>query len=348
MSGGFAKVEGSGDDQVWNRMLTCWIDDSQEQDDLVLTRELTAAASLPVDEDDMRPETLICQHIWEQLLPVHVVIPYAERIRFSSSANRRNPGMLLDLIKSVATLHQHQRERLRVRGRDLIYATVDDFRAACRIYQALNGECGSQASKLTRKEADLASKMHSSGRYEFTMQESIDIAGPGSSYGSIWKRIHGGASHQTHYDGLLEKCPALTFVDRTDVSESGGESKRQRVYVWDREQYEMWISGGGCWLDSPSPNSDNDLNNGGYSGNSGTIRNDSETLPTINGGRDEEDLRIIKNLIIIIRTIGTMTKYRAHTNLLSSMTLHLKTSEFPTTPPSRSHPTRYHPAILNR
>ena len=33
-----AKVEGSGDDQVWNRMLTVWIDDSEEQDAKVLAR----------------------------------------------------------------------------------------------------------------------------------------------------------------------------------------------------------------------------------------------------------------------------------------------------------------------
>jgi len=35
-----AKVEGSGDDQVFNRMLTCWIDDSPEQDNRVLSRIL--------------------------------------------------------------------------------------------------------------------------------------------------------------------------------------------------------------------------------------------------------------------------------------------------------------------
>jgi hypothetical protein len=34
-----AKVEGAGDDQVFNRMLTCWIDDSEEQDQKVLTRK---------------------------------------------------------------------------------------------------------------------------------------------------------------------------------------------------------------------------------------------------------------------------------------------------------------------
>lgn len=43
-----AKMEGTGDDQVWNRMLTCWIDDNKEQDNKVLARELSAAAALPL------------------------------------------------------------------------------------------------------------------------------------------------------------------------------------------------------------------------------------------------------------------------------------------------------------
>ncbi|MFA5416127.1 MAG: hypothetical protein WC295_11575, partial [Methanoregula sp.] len=42
-----AKVEGSGDDQVFNRMLTCWIDDSAKQDDRVLTRVLEESATCP-------------------------------------------------------------------------------------------------------------------------------------------------------------------------------------------------------------------------------------------------------------------------------------------------------------
>ncbi|WP_449572180.1 hypothetical protein [Methanospirillum sp.] len=138
--------------------------------------------------------------------------------------------------------------------------------------------------------------MQESGRTEFTMQELIDIAGGGASYGSLWRRIHGGNSHQTHYDGLLEKCPALTFVDRTDVSESGGNSKRQRVYIWDREQYEQWISGGGCWLESSSLNSDNDPNDEGHDGNSGTLRNVTDPLPQENRERKEEESKNNKKI----------------------------------------------------
>ena len=43
-----AKVEGSGDDQVFNRMLTCWIDDSPAQDEAVLEDMKKQATKVPV------------------------------------------------------------------------------------------------------------------------------------------------------------------------------------------------------------------------------------------------------------------------------------------------------------
>ena len=42
-----SKVEGGGDDQIFNRMLTYWIDDSNEQDILVVNHCLETAAALP-------------------------------------------------------------------------------------------------------------------------------------------------------------------------------------------------------------------------------------------------------------------------------------------------------------
>jgi hypothetical protein len=41
------KVEGAGDDQVFNRMLTCWIDDSRDQDQKVLEWTLEDACRPP-------------------------------------------------------------------------------------------------------------------------------------------------------------------------------------------------------------------------------------------------------------------------------------------------------------
>lgn len=55
-----SKIEGSGDDQVLNRMLTCWIDDSREQDERVLQRILGKDESAPAAVSRERREVLIC------------------------------------------------------------------------------------------------------------------------------------------------------------------------------------------------------------------------------------------------------------------------------------------------
>ncbi|MBP2145457.1 hypothetical protein J2129_000911 [Methanofollis sp. W23] len=101
-----ARVEDPGDDQVMNRMLTVWIDDSLEQDERVLAHMKEAEA----DAED--PALSVCRAMWEVLKEerLHISIPYAEQVQFSVPANRRNPGMLFDLIKASALLHRFQRE----------------------------------------------------------------------------------------------------------------------------------------------------------------------------------------------------------------------------------------------
>ncbi|MDX8551224.1 hypothetical protein KHC33_12740 [Methanospirillum sp. J.3.6.1-F.2.7.3] len=242
-----AKMEGTGDDQVWNRMLTCWIDDSREQDEKVLARELACAECLPDDAAITTDEVLICQQIWELLSPVYVVIPYARNIRFSSSTNRRNPGMLLDLIKSIACLHQFQRERVETDGFTVIYANIDDFEYASRMYAALNGESGGQITKLTRSESALI-KVFRSGKQEWTVAELSKVTGTAEQ--TIRKQICGYNSYGKSYSGLLEKCPAISFLDRTSVDDEGRTRRRCMCFVWDDEVYQNWISGSGCWLDT--------------------------------------------------------------------------------------------------
>jgi len=249
-----AKVEGTGDDQVWNRMLTCWIDDSEEQDARVLAQTLREASEIPTAEPGVRPEAVVCQEIWRSLPPVHVVVPFAEQIRFSSSMNRRNPDMLLDLVKCHAVLMQHQRERTEAGKMVCITATVEDFRKACRLYSALNGKSGGQQSKLTRKESELLDAIRSRGQSEITITEMQHITG--WSYSVINKMLHGQSAGGYHYSGLLEKCPAVSVCDRTLVTDESGTCaahRRSKVYTWNSYVYNSWVSDGGCWLDGHGP-----------------------------------------------------------------------------------------------
>ena len=258
-----AKMEGTGDGQVWNRMLTTWIDDSREQDYKVLERELESAM-LPPQEEIIRPEISISRQIWQSIPDRWVIIPYANRIRFSSVENRRNPGMLIDIIRAHAILIQYQRVEKEYNGISCIVADEQDFRVASRLYLALNGESGGQMSKLTRSEAEIVEIIRNSGMQEIRIAELQRFSG--KSHGAIYKMMHGSISHGTQYSGLLEKCPAISFLDRTDITEGGGTSRRMKVYVWDAEVYNSWVSGGGCWLSGSDKENDNDCDDDPGSG----------------------------------------------------------------------------------
>ena len=248
-----AKVEGAGDDQVFNRMLTCWIDDSAEQDDRVLVRILLRDLAPPEDQDRESPEVLTCQAIWEIVgrQMFFVTIPFATRIRFLAHSNRRNPEMLLDLIKANAVLRFMQREQSPHGPLLCLTATRDDFNEAVRLYGLLNGTAGGQETKLTRKESDLIDVIVRHSWPEFTIPQLQKETGWSNS--TLHRLIHGYESRGSRYTGLLEKCPALSFCDRTVVTdeEAAGLSMRRRTnaYMFDQGLYRSWSLGGTVWLD---------------------------------------------------------------------------------------------------
>jgi len=254
-----AKVDGTGDDQVWNRMLTCWIDDSEEQDAAVIAKTLNEAAGLRQERSDVRPESLVCQEIWKQIEPAWVVIPFANRIRFSSTINRRNPDMILDLVRAHAILMQFQREHFDTDGMRQILATEEDFNAAQTLYTALNSTSGGQETKLTRKESSLVDAIRSHGSGEVTIAELQHITDLSNSV--IYKILHGSSSHGHEYSGLLEKCPAVSVCDRTLVVDESGTTaayRRAKAYSWDERVYQVWRFEGGCWLDPDDSDRDGD------------------------------------------------------------------------------------------
>jgi hypothetical protein len=248
-----AKKEGTGDDQVMNRMLTCWIDESAEQDTRVLAAKQKKEQQDPDTITDESPELITCRAIWEVLheQEIWVIIPYSERIRFHAISNRRNPDMLYDLIKSHAALFFLQRkQKIGGDGTLCVYANEADFTAANDVFTLLNGTAGGQESKMTKKESDLLGAIQKAGQLEFTIQDLQRFTG--WSYSSIYKTVKGYDSRGKNYTGLLEKCPALSFTDRTvTVTEHEGYAVRRRTeaFEWDKELYRQWNGGGSCWLD---------------------------------------------------------------------------------------------------
>ena len=257
-----AKKEGTGDDQVMNRMLTCWIDESAEQDARVLAAKQEKEEQDPDTFTDESAELTTCRAIWEILHEqmIWVIIPFSKRIRFHTISNRRNPDMLYDLIKSHAALFfMQRRQKTNDDGTLCVYAREADFTAANDVFTLLNGTAGGQESKMTKKESDLLTIIERADRTEFTIQDLQRLTG--GSYLSIYRMIKGYDSRGKNYTGLLEKCPALSFTDRTVTqTEESGYSVRRRTeaFQWDRELYRQWTNGGACWLDRDPKNGGDD------------------------------------------------------------------------------------------
>jgi len=259
-----AKVEGTGDDQVFNRMLTCWIDDSPEQDSAVLDDMAEKETLIPTELNVTRPEILISRAMWEIIgrERIHVVVPFAQRVEFQTKTNRRNPEMFFSLIKAYAILRFMQRQRHELKGGSYICATLDDFSAAAHLFGELNNKGGGQETKLTKRESDLLDAICRRRETEFTIQQLQ--ADTHLSYISIHKTLHGTQSHGILYNGLLEKCPAISYTDRTIVmDEETGRSVRRRTnaYQFNRESYLLWSRGGSVGLKPEKPD-DDDANGG--------------------------------------------------------------------------------------
>ena len=241
-----AKVEDIGDDQVMNRMLTVWIDDSVEQDKRVFEYMKEAEAA---GRNTAKDDILTCRAIWEAVKAevLSVRIPFARRIQSSTTQNRRNPGMLFDLIKCRARLFSLQRDR---DDDGAVIARPEDFTAAAKLYAALSGTAGGQETKLTKNEAAALATVAGMGVEVFTIRQLQSALG--LSYYQTRRLLNGYVSRGTPYSGLLEKCPAISLYDAT-VTEDGGcgvtVRRREQYFTFDGEVYRAWGGGASVWLD---------------------------------------------------------------------------------------------------
>ncbi|KQC03542.1 MAG: hypothetical protein APR53_04945 [Methanoculleus sp. SDB] len=252
-----AKVESVGDDQVMNRMLTVWIDDSKEQDRAVLEHMKLAEAQR---RGDGQTDTgiSVCRAIWEVIKEqiLHVRIPFSPRICFLAANNRRNPAMLFDLIKCHALLHAFQRERDEDGS---LIADREDFEYARRLFIAISNDAGGQETKQTRNEAAALATIAKMGLEIFTVKQLQHALG--LSYHKTYKLLHGYTNSKTAYAGILDKCPAVSLIDATVAEEVCGiELKRREHYFsFDLGIYREWMAKPDVWLEEEEPDDeDND------------------------------------------------------------------------------------------
>ena len=114
------------------RVFPIYIDESEQQTGRIVERILKEASGGGLGEEEQERILLKWRDAIRLLEPAEVVIPYAERIKIPSSPLRirRDARRLIDVVRVIAWLHQHQRERNSA-GR--ILATEEDFHEALRL-----------------------------------------------------------------------------------------------------------------------------------------------------------------------------------------------------------------------
>jgi len=251
-------VDNPGDDQVLNRMLVPWIDDSEVQDRRVKDRVFSMA-----ENDGDNPESVDDLCVIRAILSLvrkhrfFIRIPYARRITMENLRNRRNPIMLLDMIRSFASLAFMQRpQRILADGTIQIDANEQDFSAAARLFTSLDSTGGGQTSKLLKSEKQLIDTVITMKVVDYTVSDLQKWMG--FSHQHLYRILHG-RNDQDHNrtGGLLSKCPALGYIDTTITDDTGDTVRRQRTnhYTFSQELYQCWKRSSSVYLES-DPNGD--------------------------------------------------------------------------------------------
>jgi len=145
-------------------------------------------------------------------------------------------------FKANAILRAFQRENREINGFACIIAVQEDFDSAVRLYTLLNGSAGGQDTKLTKKESDLVDAIIQMHQDEFTIPQLQKKTGLANCI--VHKLLHGYASRGATYSGLLEKCPAIAYTDRTVVGDDefciGSTRRRTNAYTFDQEIFATW------------------------------------------------------------------------------------------------------------
>ncbi|MGV8088025.1 MAG: hypothetical protein ACP5NU_03065 [Methanomicrobiales archaeon] len=154
--------------------------------------------------------------------------------------------MLFDLIKCNARLFFLQRDR---DEHGSIIATREDFEYARRLFLDLTGDTGAQETKQTRNEAAALDSIAKMGLEVFTIKQLQDVLG--LSYHQVYRLLKGYRNSRGLYTGILDKCPAVSYIDATVAEDIYGmEVKhREHYFSFDIGLYKNWTARAEIWLE---------------------------------------------------------------------------------------------------
>ncbi len=225
-------VDGSQDIQVLNRQLPINVDDSVELtkkvNDLTVERYGNGEVSHPVDE-----EVLVCRCMFQILREegyINVKIPFADRIEWLDTSNRRNVSIFMDLLIAHTGIYRHQRQK-NADGHYL--ATEEDYAAARALFTDRDGE--ELTKRLTARERDVTMLLFSVGTTGLTRDEIAQKLGLAPS--RVSQIIHG----QKGAGGLKQKVQIVETKLSDNVKVSDEKSRTVHKTVFSLKDYDDFV-----------------------------------------------------------------------------------------------------------
>lgn len=212
-----SSVMDNGSMEFLNRQFNLGVDETTNQDEEVMKRQLKRAMTAEV-EFPITDKVRVCRAIIKLVRDkqVKVIIPFADRIEWHDTQNRRNIDQFLDLIKAFAVYYQRDRKITD----NVIEATIDDFNTALTLYQV---RATNQKHKVNDNELDLLKKMVKGHPYMIEDLQKLT----GRSYQTIYRMFKG----RDGKAGLLEKVPELEYHPETELIDAflSYDSKNQKI-----------------------------------------------------------------------------------------------------------------------
>jgi DNA primase len=154
------------DEELLNRCLVLTVDEGREQTAAIHRTQRERETLAGLLRAQTRSQVLATHRAAQRLLrPLPVVNPYAEQLTFldDRTRTRRDHTKYLALIRTIALLHQYQREVKTVThdGKALAYieATLDDIAAANRLAHHVLGRCLDEMPPQSRRLLELIERM---------------------------------------------------------------------------------------------------------------------------------------------------------------------------------------------
>jgi len=226
-------VGGNFELQFLNRQLNLSVDDSTNQDALVmavtLERYQQGNSRFAISE-----EVKVCREIFKTLKdrePVTVKIPFAEKVHWNNPKNRRNLAMFLDTINAFAAFRQYRREQ-DSEAPGTILANRDDFELAKKLWTGISKE---QVGKLSKDDLRLLNCIREKGDKShdgvFTIPRQLAKKFTGFSACKMDLLING----KNGTGGLKEKVEGFDVIKG---SKTTGDDCNKRTVHYDELQYD--------------------------------------------------------------------------------------------------------------